>query len=126
MGTVLYVSTSSWRSLHHSTVIHACLKGQSEECRGKSGTAGPPAPCINRLPLKETICHGQMLLNENAALWAANPPPMLGMDTPALAKGGYRTMGRAAVQSWNRGLTTTVRETDPPTTPSSEFSVVNP
>lgn len=30
----------------------------------------------------------QMLLNENAAQQAANPPPMLRMDTPALAKGG--------------------------------------
>lgn len=31
----------------------------------------------------------QMLLNENAAQKAANPPPMLRMDTSALAKGGY-------------------------------------
>ena len=71
---------------------------QSEECRGKreerDGRAARSMQC--RLPPKETICHGQMLLKENAALWAANPPPMLGMDTPALAKGGYRTMGRAA------------------------------
>ena len=50
----------------------------------------------HRLSLKETICHGQMLLKENAALWAANPPPMLRMDTSALAKGGYKTTGRAA------------------------------
>ena len=121
MGTVLYVSTSSRRSLHHSTVIHACLKVKREERVARAARS-----MHHRLPPKETICHGQMFLKENAALWAANPPPMLGMDTPALAKGGYRTMGRAAVQSWNRGLTTTVRETDPPTTPSSEFSVVNP
>ena len=71
---------------------------QSEECRGKREERdGRAARSMHhRLPPKETICHGQMLLKENAALWAANPPPMLRMDTPALAKGGYKTTGRAA------------------------------
>ena len=102
---------------------------QREEQDGRAARSmqcRPPEGMHHRLLPKETICHGQMILKENAALWAANPPPMLRMDTPALAKGGYKTAGPAAVQRWNRGLTTTVRETDPPTTPSSEFSVVNP
>ena len=34
----------------------------------------------------------QVSLKGNAAHGAANPPPMLRMDTPALAKGGY-TLG---------------------------------
>ena len=41
-----------------------------------------------RLTLMETLCRGQRVLKGNAAPGAANPPPMLRMDTPALEKGG--------------------------------------
>ena len=42
----------------------------------------------------------QVSLKGNAAHGAANPPPMLRMDTPALAKGGY-TLGLVPIAFYN-------------------------